>query len=49
MLKRVQPVDANFTFQHHPFRRTVEQSGEISVRHMGLWSIAPDFDQLEEA
>ncbi len=44
MLKPLQLIGANFSFQHHPFRWVVEQLQAMGLKRMELWGVAPHLD-----
>ena len=49
MLKREQLIGANFSFQHHPFRWTVEHLRAMGFSRMELWGIAPHLDLFHDS
>ena len=47
-MKRKQLIGANFSFQHHPFRWTVERLRAMGFDRMELWGIAPHLDLFHD-
>ena len=48
MLKRNQLIGANFSFQHHSLRWTVEKLSAMGFAQMELWGVAPHLDLFHD-
>ena len=48
MLKRNQLIGANFSFQHHPLRWTIEKLSAMGFAQMELWGVAPHLDLFHD-
>ncbi len=49
MFERKQLIGANFSFQHYPFRWTVERLREFGFREIELWGVAPHLSLFHDS